>query len=127
MFRAVKRRKLARHHHDSPSGEGSPKPSLDHVDDEDSMSGSTSSEADVGHIIRARNQIKRRPAIGVSFSNAKVASENEEDESTAMTKAEDNLKDIANRFVGSTGQIVNVDRHMFVFPHDHGCRDNSGH
>jgi len=52
----------------------------------------------------------------VSFSNAKIASESEKDESTAVTKAEENVKDIANRFVGSTSQIVNVDHHMFAFP-----------
>lgn len=124
VFRASKRRKLVRAQQDQSSepeellvpsqtnNDGDPAGNNDTQEENDP-------EIDVSSLIRARKQI-RRPAAGVQFSNNKALREAEEETDTsAIVKTDQTIDrplDIANRFVGSSGQVVNVDKHMFVSP-----------
>lgn len=80
----------------------------DHSDDEVGVSG----------LVRNRKQF-RKPAGGVSFSNTSNAHVGSEDRfsSALVTSADINRPvDITQRFVSSSGQVVDVDQHMFVSP-----------
>lgn len=73
-----------------------------------------------GGVVRARKNF-RRPVTGVSFSNNKVGNTSSDgNPRSSLVKATDESTrkpiDITDRFVSSTGQVVNVDQHMFVFP-----------
>ncbi len=124
LFRASKRRKFARTHREpapAPDAVDLPTPSqptkaAESAGDDETQEKSDA-EIDISNLIRARKQI-RRPVTGVQFSNTKATRENAgNDASSAMVKSDqpiDRPLDIANRFVGGTGQVVNVDKHMFV-------------
>jgi hypothetical protein len=121
VFKAMKRRKLARPQHEfSPERLPQPVPpnakevaerpehgNVDH--DEDARN-----DVAISNLIRARKQA-RRPVTGVQFSTAKMVRGTSQDEmpETSNEVAEKSI-DISDRFVGSTGQVVNVDKHMFV-------------
>lgn len=111
MFRPAKRRKFVRHHEREPS------PSTEQGSESQGdveATAETSQGVDLASIIRARKQNKTRG--GVSFANTKNAHQDRTDDSTALVKPDsaDRLKDMKNRFVGSTGQIVDVDENMCV-------------
>lgn len=127
IFRSAKRRKFTR----QPLGalpeqvtlsagieedqEARPSGHADPPKDEDG-----DDDVDVSNLVRAR-RTHRKPVTGVQFSNTKAMHGEKEGASStaAMVKTDQapgRLIDITNRFVGSTGQAVNVDRHMFVSP-----------
>lgn len=123
VFRAAKRRKHTRVQSDSgqalspPEATRLPEDQLDGGDDYNQEVEST--DKDVSSLVKARKQF-RRPTTGVKFSNAKASRPGGgsgfgttiaiADEST------DRPIDITQRFVGSSGQVVDVDQHMFVPP-----------
>jgi hypothetical protein len=104
VFRAPKRRKFLKSTHDDAAGP-----------DVDTQLESSSDDA-VG-VVR-RSKTNRAPKQGMKFSNAAVR--NLEDESAlALVQAEpssEGFKDMSTRFVSSTGQVVDVDKHMYVSP-----------
>ncbi|KIW78453.1 hypothetical protein Z517_08289 [Fonsecaea pedrosoi CBS 271.37] len=122
VFRAAKRRKFVRPQQgssaESPEA-ASPKvvdvlsrggnESLGDDDDED--------DGGVSSLLRARKHV-RKVVSGVQFSNTKVAQQSRETTGMEVVKSDqdvDKAIDITNRFVGSTGQVVNVDQHMVAF------------
>ena len=71
----------------------------------------------IATVIRARKS-NRSAKSGITFSNT-VRPVDNTDESKALVHADtsnDKLQDMSNRFVGSTGQVVDVDNHMYVSP-----------
>ncbi|KAH0843925.1 hypothetical protein AYO21_08315 [Fonsecaea monophora] len=123
VFRATKRRKFVRPQQgssaESPEA-ASPKvvdvlsrggnESLGDDDDED--------DGGVSSLLRARKHV-RKVVSGVQFSNTKVTQQSRETTGMEVVKSDqdvDKAINITNRFVGSTGQVVNVDQHMFVAP-----------
>lgn len=125
IFRSSKRRKFNRTQHepaqDAPTALSPASPTKDVVESRDEdveESKQDGDDAGVSNLIRARKH-HRRLVGGVQFSNTKStheASNDNDGTSTAMVKAEENPIDITNRFIGSTGQVVDVDQHMFVAP-----------
>ena len=64
--------------------------------------------------LRKANRNRRQ---GIEFSTTKTAVEAEPSMSNSLTTTEpqaDRLRAISDRFVGHTGQVVDVDKHMFV-------------
>jgi hypothetical protein len=121
IFRAPKRRKLARPQRDSPPAEPSqiaPESAeiiAKHAEQQNQQ-GAQMDETDISNVIRARKHA-RRPITGVQFSTTTAARQSADDAVAPSMDPESNAEkqiDISNRFVGSTGQVVNVDRHMFV-------------
>lgn len=124
VFRSAKRRKFTRAHQEPSSPEeqvpaspgangGAGEPVSDEIENEDEDG------VAISNLIRARKHV-RKPVTGVHFSTARAAREAEEDNATSTVAKSDTAVDkpidITNRFIGSTGQVVNVDRHMFVSP-----------
>ena len=71
-------------------------------------------EPGVSEILRLRRQQRPRMA-GVQFSNAKSGSTSGLLQSTALVPVQDSAdryNAIADRFVGHSGQVVDVDKHM---------------
>ncbi|KAK5052493.1 hypothetical protein LTR84_002357 [Exophiala bonariae] len=121
VFRAAKRRKHTKGPSqivpDSATVEpGSPskrQPSGENITSEDSDSGDTR----VTSLIKARKNL-RRPTTGVHFSTSKTRLGEDDDNNGALVKTDqavDRPIDITQRFVGSSGQVVNVDQHMIAF------------
>lgn len=123
VFRAAKRRKFTRPHEDSPvessqqslvaEGSDLKQPGGESEDDDQDAP-----DTAISNLIRARKNI-RRPATGVQFSTTRPTRENGDADSGAVLRPDENVEnalDFGNRFVGSTGQVVNVDQHMFVIP-----------
>lgn len=125
VFRATKRRKLARPNRETPSEAAHPTTLKSSEIEPARLAGPDSEEQNVDdgdedfeitNLIRAR-KTHRRPVVGVRFSNSKSVLEDEHRnvESAALVKADqppDRPLDITGRFVSSTGQVVNVDQHM---------------
>jgi hypothetical protein len=122
VFRAAKRRKHTKVPSQTvpdsitvePGSLTNKQPSGDNVNSEDSDSG----DFKVTSLIKARKTLKR-PITGVHFSTSKTRLGEEDDNSGALVKADqavDRPINITQRFVGSLGQVVNVDQHMFVPP-----------
>jgi hypothetical protein len=122
LFKSSKRRKLARPRDreikkdesatHSVSGD-QPLVTVRTDTSDDERPGSTG----LSGVIKARTV--RRPTGGVQFSTAKATLDNHDDASLALQKLDvDGVQmiDIGSRFVGSTGHVVNDDKHMFVFP-----------
>lgn len=113
IFRANKRRKFAREKAIKlPISPG------DTQDQEvpDNEASHSDDETNVSSLIKLRNQNRSRN-VGVRFSQDKRAEEDGALDNLALTKVdpdEERLRDISNRFVGGTGQVVDVDKHMFV-------------
>lgn len=113
LFRASKRRKYAR-----PKNEESENAVSEHGDDSHGPSGVDSQDVDVSAVLKMRKANKARQT-GVSFTN--IPSRIDQNaEVKAWIKAapdeeDDKLQDIGSRFVKSTGQVVDVDKHMYVF------------
>ncbi|EXJ95474.1 hypothetical protein A1O1_00596 [Capronia coronata CBS 617.96] len=127
VFRASKRRKVNRAQQErspEPAALGASTPPLrveDKQDDTDKPQNEDDdrSEVDLSHLIRARKQL-RRPVAGVSFSNARTTHNRPDDDGfdSAIVKADQSVDkplDITNRFVSSTGQVIDVDQHMVAF------------
>ena len=123
VFRAAKRRKFARPHERS-----SPDPAQQLASfsrDEGGQPANDNTEVDrdgtmigISNLIRARKNV-RRPVTGVQFSTIRTPREADEGVSTALVQSDQTVDkpiDITGRFVGSTGQVVHDDKHMFVAP-----------
>lgn len=118
VFRPTKRRKFTRQHkrrdeddEDSPQAD----PPAVGLESEHNANPETSS---VNSIRKLRRQQKSRGG-GVQFSNSSSAAMDDVAGSTALVPAgtpADNLKGIADRFVGHSAQVVDVDKHMCVPP-----------
>lgn len=122
VFRAAKRRKHTKGQSETipdsttsgPATSSINLPSGDNANSEDNES----ADIDVSTLIRARKQL-RRPATGVHFSTSKVRLGQDDGNDGALVKADQTVDrpiDITQRFIGSSGQVVNVDQHMFVLP-----------
>jgi len=128
VFRASKRRKVARPHREA-SPESAPRatPTFSEIGASKSVGsgpeqrnvGDDDDEVEVTNLIRARKNY-RKPVTGVRFSNTKDVPEDEaRNTETAMIRTDqppEQSMDITSRFVSSTGQVVNVDRHMYEHP-----------
>ena len=123
VFRAAKRRKFVRSQDLSSSDSArqstrlTPNGSSQRASDDDD-GGKDENHFGIPNLIRARKHV-RRPVTGVQFSTTKHGREPENELSTGPVRSDDNVDkpiDITSRFVGSTGQVVNVDKHMFVVP-----------
>ncbi|OAL17902.1 hypothetical protein AYO22_11166 [Fonsecaea multimorphosa] len=117
IFRATKRRKFARPHQESSAE--SPDAAALKTDDVVSSGGHETRDDDedeggISSLIRARKHV-RKAVSGVQFSNTKVTQRADKATEMEVIKPDqdaDKPIDITNRFVGSTGQVVNVDQHM---------------
>ncbi|KAJ9607216.1 hypothetical protein H2200_008288 [Cladophialophora chaetospira] len=118
VFKSAKRRKLTRTRMEtspdsapqsaSNNNNGSARANASNEDDHED-------DAVISKLIGARKNV-RRPATGVHFSTTKAAPE--EDSSQApvrLDESDEKPLDMTNRFIGSTGQVVNVDKHMVAF------------
>ena len=112
-FRPAKRRKFTRNRRASESEEpepqrvdtASPEPDLGPV------------SVHVSDVVRLRKNKSRKN--GIEFSNTKTRSSEPPLSPTDLATAGDDgerLKAISDRFVTHSGQVVDVDKHMFVFP-----------
>ncbi|KIW95930.1 uncharacterized protein Z519_02996 [Cladophialophora bantiana CBS 173.52] len=119
IFRAAKRRKFIRFQQE-PFEESAT--TTTPTDDAPSAGGDGTRDDDgdegaISNLIRARKHV-RKVVSGVQFSNAKVMQRADDTTSTEAARSDqivDKPIDIVNRFVGSTGQVVNVDKHMVAF------------
>ncbi|EXJ89525.1 hypothetical protein A1O3_02592 [Capronia epimyces CBS 606.96] len=123
VFRSSKRRKINRTQHErSPEPqtlpESTPIGDGDQQGDKADAQQSDASEVDLSNLIRARKHV-RKPVAGVQFSNTKTTHRLDADGSQSATfraeQAIDKPIDIGNRFVSSTGQVIDVDQHMVAF------------
>ncbi|KEF59984.1 uncharacterized protein A1O9_04832 [Exophiala aquamarina CBS 119918] len=121
VFRAAKRRKHVRGASQSipdPIPSGPNTPSIDQVSDHSvALEDNGSADADVPTLIKARKQF-RRPATGVHFSTSKARFGQDDSNDGALVKADQTVErpvDITQRFVGGSGQVVDVDQHMIAF------------
>ena len=115
LFRAPKRRKVAHLRHIEEDSEAHPPADESVVPDENV---DKDDEDHVSKLVRGRKSFRlARP--GITFSTA-VRFDGDQPQSTALTLADntsDQPRDMINRFVGSTGQVLDTDNHhMFVAP-----------
>jgi hypothetical protein len=106
VFRVPKKRKVIQPRHDI---ENKDRP----LEETETTDGDGHEEPT--HVARARKQF-RNARGGITFSTASRPTD-ASDESWALIQQEtssDKLRDLSNRFVGSTGQVVDVDKHMYV-------------
>ena len=108
LFRAPKRRKVyrlaAESEEDSAIKDATGQPSNTHDAAEEPST-----------IVRAQRHPLRRTGVNFTTSSHRLLEENKDDlaqESSATSTA--NLQKIPERFIGSGGQVVNVDKHMYV-------------
>jgi hypothetical protein len=120
IFKSSKRRKLTRPRDLQEVDQEAATQNLDDTDvttaKHDQDDDESPKAAGVSGVIKAR--ALRRPVGGVQFSTARPMHHDGDDNSFALRKLdadEDKRIDIGNRFVGSTGHVVNDDKHMFVF------------
>lgn len=118
MFRSAKRRKFTKQlgprargdedDVDSPPGDSqAAHPGPEHH--------ASSEDSTMSSILKLRRQQRSRTG-GVQFSNSRSAAMEDVAGSTALVPVEnltDNLTGIADRFVGHSGQVVDVDKHIF--------------
>lgn len=113
IFRPAKRRKFARQHGAKNEAEAD---LLQADQSPTQVASEQDSEPGVSSILKLRRQQRSRVG-GVQFSTAKPQSMAEDSLSTALVPAEnptDGLKAMNDRFVGLSGQVVDVDKHMCV-------------
>jgi hypothetical protein len=116
LFRPKKRRKFQRPKHASEDQDvDAPLTSPDNEE----QSNHTSDAPALAEILKLRKANRNR-RHGIEFSTSKAVPEADSSMSTSLTTTEpqaDRLRAISDRFVGHTGQVVDVDKHMFVpFP-----------
>jgi hypothetical protein len=117
LFRPAKRRKFQRpkranEDQDVDAPLASP--------DKEEQSNHTSDAPALTKILRLRKANRNRRQ-GIEFSTTKTVVEAEPSMSNSLTTTEpqaDRLRAISDRFVGHTGQVVDVDKHMFVLSPD---------
>ncbi|OCT53589.1 hypothetical protein CLCR_10401 [Cladophialophora carrionii] len=118
VFRGAKRRKFTRSREDTtPSSAQQPSAS---TSDEKAQRPDESNDNDqeeagsrIPTLIRSRKHI-RKPVTGVRFTNMEAVHHgNTSTELVRSDESEAKHIDITDRFVGSTGQAVNIDQHIF--------------
>jgi hypothetical protein len=111
-FRPAKRRKFTRNRRAPESDE----PQASRLNSDSSENDSEALNAPVADILRLRKTKTRRN--GIEFSNIRTRSSEPPPASFADQAVADSekerLKAISDRFVAHSGQVVDVDRHMFV-------------
>lgn len=115
LFRANKRRKFIRQKQETSELNSQTEDQPSNQD----ISSVGDDDVDVTTLIKTRKQARPR-ATGVLFSQQKRFEGGDEPTNTLdlvkVDPEEERLRQISNRFVGSTGQVVDDDKHMFVFP-----------
>jgi hypothetical protein len=116
LFRPAKKRKFHRStrpiEHGGPHDELAP-PDLAARDENEHLS----DEPALAQILRQRKTNKNRRQ-GIEFSTLRPSTATEPTMSNSLATVQPEvhrLKAISDRFVGHTGQVVDVDKHMFVF------------
>ncbi len=111
-FRLVKRRKFTRNRRASQSDESEP----GRVDTASPDNNSEAVNAHVSDILRLPKNRARKH--GIEFSNTRTRSSEPPQSSdlAIIDNDAEKLKAISDRFVGHSGQVIDVDEHMFVFP-----------
>lgn len=109
VFRAPKKRKLVQ------TRRGDEETSTPPLKDSNAATTEGDTADEIANVIRVRkpNSIAR---TGIKFSDT-VRSHGDGGETTALVpihSSSDKLTDMANRFIGSTGQVVDEDKHMYV-------------
>lgn len=117
LFRPNKRRKFQRARPRTQDGDS--KVEVASPDQQNSTSPGDEAEGPaIASILKLRKQQKPRQR-GIEFSNTRTNTVEEATTSSSLTLREpqpDKLRAITDRFVGHTGQVVDVDKHMFVLP-----------
>ena len=89
-----------------------------HVSDSEAQTEATPSIAD---ILRKRKALQRRK-VGIDFTNETIATKHPSSDAVIQhTPAEmegttTDVDKVVNRFAPQTGQLADVDKHMYVFP-----------
>lgn len=109
VFRAPKKRKLVQNRRDE---EKVPTPAST-----DGTAADTESQfpSETANVVRVR-KLNKPMRTGIVFSN-KVRDHGSDEPSTALVPVDssnDRLKDMTNRFIGSTGQVIDEDKHMYA-------------
>ena len=109
LFRPAKRRKFQRI-----------RAELDSADNEDAAAARDrpSDEPALVQVLKQRKASRNRRQ-GIEFSAMKANAETDSAMSNSLTTIEpkaERLRGISDRFVGHTGQVVDVNKHMFVLP-----------
>lgn len=114
VFRAPKRRKFAKATHAETPPESTTQLHADDI----ALSLEGPSDDEVPAAIPRYKKPHKSSRLGVTFTS-NDRSHAEYDNGLALVPvdtANDRLKDVANRFVGTTGQVVDVDKHMYKLP-----------
>ncbi len=112
-FRPAKRRKFTRNRRASDSQESESQG----VNTASPESNTGAASVHVSDILRLRKNKSRK--VGIEFSNTTTRNSEPPPSSTDLAtdgEGGERLKAISDRFVTHSGQIVDVDKHMFVFP-----------
>ena len=110
-FRAPKRRKFAKF---APARRPSSAPPLAQGDNDRPDADSTNSGTDDDNVQFQVRKAFRPSKLGVSFTSNAPA-QREESNGLAIVPTDttsDRLKQVTDRFIGTTGQVVDVDKHM---------------
>lgn len=111
-FRPAKRRKFTRNRRLSVTADSDPQPTDTACSDNDIEA----VDAPVSEMLRLRK--KKLHRNGIEFSNTRTRSAEPPPPAPATVDINaERIKAISDRFVAHSGQVVDVDRHMFVFPH----------
>jgi Hepatocellular carcinoma-associated antigen 59 len=112
-FRPIKRRKFTRNRQASESDELT----LDQVGTGSPNNDSAAVHTPASDIVRLRRSRPRKN--GIEFTNTRARSSEPPPQSSGRTVVDtetERIKAISDRFVAHSGQVVDVDRHMFVLP-----------
>src|SRR4051794_4528215 len=118
LFRPAKRRKF---HRPKRANEDQDVDAPLASPDNEEQSNHTSDAPALTEILKLRKANRNRRQ-GIEFSTTKPVGEAESSMSTSLTTIEpqaDRLRAISDRFIGHTGQVVDVDKHMFVLTRMH--------
>ena len=120
LFRPSKRRKIFRKRQGDENEEDGAQPTSPRVADDDSVarSASPSDSLDISEVIKVRRHNKSR-GVGVAFSSTSSRPTTTTSVAETDTRTHDDaprLQGIEDRFITHTGQVVDVDKHMFVSP-----------
>ena len=108
LFRPAKRRKFQRIRAELDSADEDAAAACDHPSDEPALL----------QVLKQRKTSRNRRQ-GIEFSAIKANAETDSTIANTLTTIEpkaERLRGISDRFVGHTGQVVDVDKHMFVPP-----------
>lgn len=112
VFRAPKRRRFTK---PLQAERPSSAPPLTQADNNEPSSDEERSGGEADANVSLLRRPTKHPKAGVSFtSNVRASDEGSHD--LALMPADtssERLKNMANRFIGTTGQVVDVDKHMY--------------